>query len=83
MMRKPKEHHKTPEGSTFKHFRRLLGYVRPHKRYLVPALACVLLMAITYSASIGSILPVLTVMVKPKVVNKMSSLDSFWNSLYF
>ena len=66
MMRKPKEHHKTPEGSTFKHFRRLLGYVRPHKRYLVPALACVLLMAITYSASIGSILPVLTVMVKPQ-----------------
>lgn len=66
MMRKPKEHHKTPEGSTFKHFRRLLGYVRPHKRYLVPAMACVLLMAITYSASIGSILPVLTVMVKPQ-----------------
>jgi ABC-type multidrug transport system fused ATPase/permease subunit len=53
-------------GSTFKYFRRLLGYVWPHKRYLVPALFCVLVMAITYSASIGSILPVLTVLVKPE-----------------
>jgi len=53
-------------GSTFKYFRRLLGYVWPHKRYLVPALFCVLIMAVAYSASIGSILPVLTVLVKPE-----------------
>ena len=51
---------------TFTYFRRLLGYVWPHKRYLFPALGCILLMAISYSASIGSILPILSVLVKPQ-----------------
>jgi ABC-type multidrug transport system fused ATPase/permease subunit len=49
---------------TFRHFARLLGYVWPHKRYLYPALACILLMALTYSASIGSVFPVLKVVVE-------------------
>jgi len=49
-------------GTTFRHFRRLLGYTWPHKRYLVPALICILVMAVTYSASIGSLLPVMKVM---------------------
>ncbi len=53
-------------GSTFKHFRRLLGYVWPHRRYLLPAIGCILLMAVTFSLSIGSVLPVLTVLVKPQ-----------------
>src|SRR3990172_11885421 len=51
-------------GMTFIHFRRLLGYTWPHKRYLVPALFCVLLMAVTYSISIGSLLPVMKVMIE-------------------
>jgi len=54
------------EPSTFRHFRRLLGYVWPHKRYLVPAVVCIFFLAFSYSASIGSILPVLTVLVKPQ-----------------
>jgi len=51
-------------GTTFRHFRRLLSYTWPHKRYLVPALICILVMAVTYSASIGSLLPVMKVMVE-------------------
>jgi len=51
-------------GVTFRHFARLLGYVWPHKRYLFPAVACILLMAATYSASIGSVFPVLKVVVE-------------------
>ncbi|MBP7934482.1 MAG: ATP-binding cassette domain-containing protein [Phycisphaerae bacterium] len=54
------------ESTTFKHFRRLLRYAWPHKRYLLPAGVCILLMAVTYSASIGSMLPLLTVMLKPQ-----------------
>lgn len=63
----PEESAKKPlESTTFKHFRRLLGYAWPHKRYLLPAVACILIMAVTYSASIGSMLPLLTVMLKPE-----------------
>jgi ABC-type multidrug transport system fused ATPase/permease subunit len=51
-------------SSTFKHFRRLLSYVWPQKRFLIPAFLCILVMAITYSASIASILPVLTTIVE-------------------
>ncbi len=54
------------EASTFKHFRRMLGYAWPHKRYLVPAVFCVLLMAVSYSAGIASILPALKVIVEPE-----------------
>jgi ABC-type multidrug transport system fused ATPase/permease subunit len=42
----------------------LLGYVWPHKRYLIPAIACILLMAVMYSASIASVFPVLKVVVE-------------------
>ena len=51
-------------GATFTYFKRLLvDYVWPHKRYLFPALLCILVMAVTYSASIGAILPVLKAMI--------------------
>ncbi len=55
---------KDAAGSTFIHFRRLLGYLWPHKRYMIPAMLCILIVAATYSFSIGSVLPVLTVMVQ-------------------
>jgi ATP-binding cassette, subfamily B, bacterial MsbA len=51
--------------SSFQYFKRLLGYVWPQKRYIYPALGFIILVAITYSASIGSILPVLYVMIQP------------------
>ena len=57
---------KAMESTTFRHFRRLLGYAWPQKRYLLPAVACILLMAVTYSASIGSMLPLLKVMLTPQ-----------------
>ncbi len=47
-------------------FARILGYVWPQKRYLFPLVLCVVGMAMTYSLSIGSILPVLTVIVRPE-----------------
>ena len=46
------------------HFRRLLTYVWPQKRYLLILVLALLGMAATYSLSIGSILPVLTVIVR-------------------
>jgi len=57
---------RSPAGTTFRHFRRLLTYVWPHKRYLYPALGCILMVAVTYTAGIGSILPVLKIMVAPE-----------------
>lgn len=54
----------TKEASTFKHFRRLLSYVWPHKRYLFPSVFCILIMAATYSLSIGSLFPLLKIMVE-------------------
>lgn len=51
---------------SLRQFGRILGYVWPQKRYLVPLCACVIGLAMTYSLSIGSILPVLTVIVRPE-----------------
>ena len=53
-------------GMTFIHFRRLLKYTWPHKRFLFGAMFCILIMAFTYSASIGSLLPVLKVLIEPE-----------------
>ncbi len=70
----------TKSGS-FKHFRRLLGYIWPHRKYLVPAVFCIFLMVITYSASIGSILPVLKLLVEDEglhgAVDKYIAEDRF------
>ncbi len=56
----------TSHASSFTWFRRLLSYVWPQRRYVYPAIACILLVAFTYSASIGSILPVLYIMLQPE-----------------
>jgi subfamily B ATP-binding cassette protein MsbA len=58
-----------PSASSLKHFRRILGYVWPQKRYVVPALVCIILQAVVYSASIGSVLPILYAMIQPEGVH--------------
>jgi ABC-type multidrug transport system fused ATPase/permease subunit len=55
--------------SSFAYFRRLLSYVWPQKRYVYPAIACILLQAAIYSASIGSVLPILYAMIQPEGVH--------------
>ncbi|NLU20089.1 MAG: ABC transporter ATP-binding protein [Phycisphaerae bacterium] len=54
------------QNTSLKPFIRLLGYVWKQKRYLFPALGCIMFMAATYSASLGSILPILTVLIRPQ-----------------
>ena len=56
------QHTKPP--STFGPFKRLLGYVWRHKRFIIPSIGCILVMAVTYTASIGSVLPVLSVLLR-------------------
>lgn len=56
----------TKPPSTFGPFKRLLGYVWRHKRFLLPSIGCILVMAVTYTASIGSVLPVLSVLIRPQ-----------------
>lgn len=51
------------------HFSRALAYLRPHGRYVVGALAAALLTAVFYSATIGSALPVLKIMIEPEGVD--------------
>lgn len=53
-------------ASSFGPFKRLLGYVWPQKRYLVPAIGCIILLATTYSASLGSIPFVLSILMTPQ-----------------
>ncbi len=53
-------------ATSFGPFKRLLGYVWPQKRYLTPAIGCIVLMAVTYSVSLGSIPFVLTVLMRPQ-----------------
>jgi len=53
-------------GTTFIHFRRLLTYIWPHKRYLYPALGCILVVAVAYSAGIGALLPVMKILIAPE-----------------
>jgi ABC-type multidrug transport system fused ATPase/permease subunit len=58
--------HREKMSSSFGPFRRLLGYVWPQKRYLVPAIGCIILLAVTYSASLGSIPFVLSALMMPQ-----------------
>ena len=60
------QRHRKKMASSFGPFGRLLGYVWPHKRYLVPAVSCIILLATTYSASLGSIPFVLSVLMMPQ-----------------
>jgi subfamily B ATP-binding cassette protein MsbA len=58
---KPTEPRRRRKTASLWHFKRILQYVWPQKRYLVPLALAVIGMAITYSVSIGSILPTLAV----------------------
>lgn len=51
-------------ASSFGPFLRLLGHIWPQKRYLIPAIGCIILMAATYSVSLGSIPFVLSVLMR-------------------
>lgn len=51
----------TKKGSSPLHFLRVLRYSRPYMRYLYPALACVVFVALTYSLNIVALLPVIKV----------------------
>lgn len=55
--------------TSLRHFWRILGYVWPQKRYLTLLLISVVGMAATYSLSIGSVLPVLAVIVRPEGIH--------------
>ncbi len=57
------------KASSFTHFRRLLSFVWPQKRYLYPAILCIIVQATVYSAVIGSMLPVLYAMIQPEGVH--------------
>jgi len=61
--------HKKNKTSSLKHFARVLGYVWPLKRYLFLMGLAMVGLAATYSLSIGSILPVLTVIVQPEGIH--------------
>jgi len=45
----------------FRHFGRVLEYVWPHKRHLVVAILCMIMVAMCYTASIASLYPILKV----------------------
>jgi len=64
----PSESHRQ-DAKTLSYFRRILGFVWPHKRYLIGSMLCALLVAVTYSASIGSMVPLLKVIVEDEGVH--------------
>ncbi len=49
----------TPKGASVMHFLRVLRYSRAYARYLVPAIACIVVVALTYSINIVALLPVI------------------------
>ncbi|MCB9854966.1 MAG: ABC transporter ATP-binding protein [Phycisphaerales bacterium] len=49
------------KGASIFHFMRVLQFAKPYMRYLYPALACIFLVAFTYSLNILAILPVIKV----------------------
>jgi ABC-type multidrug transport system fused ATPase/permease subunit len=51
----------TDWGSSPVHFLRVLRYSKPYMRYLYPALACVVFVALTYSLNIIALLPIIKV----------------------
>ncbi|MBN1490173.1 MAG: ATP-binding cassette domain-containing protein, partial [Phycisphaerae bacterium] len=57
------ERKKRSQTASLRHFKRLLGYVWPQRRYLIPLIISVVGLAVTYSLSIASILPTLAVIV--------------------
>ncbi|MFQ5429296.1 MAG: ABC transporter transmembrane domain-containing protein [Phycisphaerae bacterium] len=51
----------TKKGSSPLHFLRVLRYSKPFMRYLYPALACVVFVALTYSLNIMALLPAIKI----------------------
>lgn len=49
------------KGASIFHFMRVMQFAKPHMRLLYPALACIVLVAFTYSLNILAILPVIKV----------------------
>ncbi|MBN2560553.1 MAG: ABC transporter ATP-binding protein [Phycisphaerae bacterium] len=53
----------TKKGSSPLHFLRVLRFSKPYVRYLYPAIACVVFVALTYSINIMALLPALKLIV--------------------
>ncbi len=51
----------TKKGSSPLHFLRVLRYAKPFMRYLYPALACVVVVALTYSLNLVALMPAVKV----------------------
>lgn len=49
----------TPRGGSVVHFLRVLRYARAYRRYLYPAIACIVMVALTYSINIAALLPII------------------------
>jgi ABC-type multidrug transport system fused ATPase/permease subunit len=47
----------TAQGSSLLHFMQVLKYARPYFRYLYPGMACIVVVALTYSVNIMALLP--------------------------
>ncbi len=69
------------KGASPIHFLRILRYARPYRRYLYPALACVVFVAFTYSINIIALLPTIKVMAGeqgiPEWVDQLTVEDRF------
>ncbi|MCK6486204.1 MAG: ATP-binding cassette domain-containing protein [Phycisphaerae bacterium] len=65
---RPDDRHARHKAKSLHHFFRVLRHTRPHRRLLVPAIACIIIVAMSYSASIAAILPVLQAIIRPEGV---------------
>ncbi|MCZ6699124.1 MAG: ABC transporter ATP-binding protein [Planctomycetota bacterium] len=50
---------KTKKGGSPMHFLRVLGYSKAYRRYLIPAILCIVMVAMTYSINIAALLPII------------------------
>ena len=49
------------KGASPIHFLRVLKFSRPYYKYLIPAIICIILVALTYSLNIAAVLPIIKV----------------------
>ena len=61
------------EDQWLRDFRRALGYIWPQKKYLILSILLILLGAVSYSASLSLVLPILKVMAEPEGLPQKSS----------
>lgn len=50
---------KTKKGGSPMHFLRVLRYSKAYRRYLIPAILCIVMVALTYSINIAALLPII------------------------